>query len=142
MLLLRLILASDVRTEDSLRASASRRALRSLIWPLMRVSRCSKSETLWDWAAGGVLEDRELADRDDWERRSEQGRISTTRAKTVVRMLSISHFITQIGVGRSDDRAFYRKFGDTIPFPEKRVMSPNLLALYRQKTRGMVISWR
>ena len=54
MLLLRLIRARDDRMDDSLRASASRRDLRSLICPLIRVRRCSNSLTLWDLAAGSV----------------------------------------------------------------------------------------
>src|SRR5512141_1494601 len=96
-LLLRLIRARDVRTEDSLRASDSRRALRSLIWPLMRFRRCSNSVTLWDWEAGARPEDVALAGRDDWERRPEQGRMRTARTAAAARTLRIAYFIAQLG---------------------------------------------
>jgi hypothetical protein len=64
--LLRLTLASDDRTDDSFRASASMRALRSLICPLMRLSLCSKSETFWDDAVEAEGEVEAAEEEEGW----------------------------------------------------------------------------
>jgi hypothetical protein len=73
--LLRLTRASDDRTDDSFRASASIRALMFLICPLMRLSLCSKSETFWDDAVeAGEVEEVEEEEGWAWTEDSGEGR--------------------------------------------------------------------